>query len=66
MSTRLTWVQGPLVGKKRSSLEIAEEYAKADPIYVAKTSVRPYVNLLGNQLTRCADLTSALLSLPPC
>jgi hypothetical protein len=32
--------QGPLVGEKRSSLEITEEYAKADPIYVAKTIVR--------------------------
>jgi hypothetical protein len=28
------------VGEKRSSLEITEEYAKADPIYVAKTIVR--------------------------
>jgi len=40
MSTKLTWVQGPLVGEKKSSLEITEEYAKADPIYVAKTLVR--------------------------
>lgn len=46
MSRRLTWVQGPLVGKKRLSLEITEEYAKADPIYVAKTSVGLHLNLL--------------------
>lgn len=32
-------LQGPLVGEKRSSQAITEEYAKADPIYVAKTSV---------------------------
>ncbi|KAH6724785.1 peptidase C65 Otubain-domain-containing protein [Leptodontidium sp. 2 PMI_412] len=34
-------LEGPLVGEKRSSLAIAEEYAKADPIYVAKTAVLP-------------------------
>lgn len=32
-------VQGPLVGDKKSSLAITEEYARADPIYVAKTAV---------------------------
>ena len=32
-------VQGPLVGEKKSSHAITEEYAKADPIYVAKTAV---------------------------
>jgi len=31
--------QGPLVGEKKSSRAITEEYAKADPIYVAKTAV---------------------------
>jgi hypothetical protein len=31
--------QGPLVGEKRSSHAITEEYAKADPVYVAKTAV---------------------------
>ena len=35
----LMLVQGPLVGDKRSSHAITEEYAKADPIYVAKTAV---------------------------
>jgi hypothetical protein len=45
-------MQGPLVGKKRSSLEITEEYAKADPIYVAKTSVGSLMcTCLDNQLT---------------
>jgi hypothetical protein len=39
ISAKLTWGQGPLVGEKRLSLEITEEYAKADPIYVAKTLV---------------------------
>ncbi|RDL36119.1 Cysteine proteinase [Venustampulla echinocandica] len=34
-------LQGPLVGEKKSSLAIAEEYAKADPIYVAKTTALP-------------------------
>jgi hypothetical protein len=31
--------QGPLVGEKRSSHAITEEYAKADPVYIAKTTV---------------------------
>ena len=31
--------QGPLVGEKKSSRAITEEYAKADPVYVAKTAV---------------------------
>ena len=31
--------QGPLVGEKKSSRAITEEYAKAAPIYVAKTAV---------------------------
>lgn len=31
-------LQGPLVGEKKSSHAITEEYAKADPIYVAKTA----------------------------
>ncbi|RFU35341.1 hypothetical protein B7463_g922, partial [Scytalidium lignicola] len=34
-------LQGPLIGEKRSSLAITEEYAKADPIYVAKTAALP-------------------------
>ena len=32
-------VQGPLVSDKRSSHAITKEYAKADPVYVAKTAV---------------------------
>lgn len=35
----LTLGQGPLVGEKRSSHAITEEYAKADPVYVTKTAV---------------------------
>ncbi|KAH8686088.1 peptidase C65 Otubain-domain-containing protein [Tricladium varicosporioides] len=34
-------LEGPLVGDKKSSLAITEEYAKADPVYVAKTSHLP-------------------------
>ena len=32
-------LQGPLVGEKTSSQAITEEYARADPTYVAKTMV---------------------------
>lgn len=39
LSFRADQVQGPLVGDKKSSHAITEEYAKADPIYVAKTAV---------------------------
>jgi ubiquitin thioesterase protein OTUB1 len=57
MSAKLTWVQGPLVGEKRSSLEITEEYAKADPIYVAKTMVRcASEHMSYDQLTCCQTL----------
>ncbi|OAL74848.1 hypothetical protein A7D00_0445 [Trichophyton violaceum] len=31
-------LQGPLVGIKQSSVALSQEYAQADPIYVAKTS----------------------------
>ncbi|OBT79251.1 hypothetical protein VF21_01854 [Pseudogymnoascus sp. 05NY08] len=34
-------LKGPLVGPKKSSHAITEEYAKADPIYVAKTAKLP-------------------------
>ncbi|KAI1204883.1 cysteine proteinase [Annulohypoxylon truncatum] len=34
-------LEGPLVGERRPSTEITEEYAKADPIYVAKTLALP-------------------------
>ncbi|KAE8440836.1 hypothetical protein EG329_006398 [Mollisiaceae sp. DMI_Dod_QoI] len=34
-------LEGPLVGEKKSSLAITEEYARADPVYVAKTSALP-------------------------
>ncbi|CAJ2504417.1 Uu.00g118110.m01.CDS01 [Anthostomella pinea] len=34
-------LQGPLVGDKTSSQAITEEYAKADPTYVAKTMALP-------------------------
>lgn len=36
--------QGPLVGPKKSSRAITEEYARADPIYVAKTAVGTYLH----------------------
>lgn len=34
-------LKGPLVGDKKSSHAITEEYAKADPVYVAKTARLP-------------------------
>ncbi|KAI2472233.1 cysteine proteinase [Annulohypoxylon bovei var. microspora] len=34
-------LEGPLVGNRRPSTAITEEYAKADPIYVAKTLALP-------------------------
>jgi ubiquitin thioesterase protein OTUB1 len=34
-------LKGPLVGPKKSSHAITEEYAKADPVYVAKTAKLP-------------------------
>ncbi|KAH8601589.1 peptidase C65 Otubain-domain-containing protein [Bisporella sp. PMI_857] len=34
-------LEGPLVGEKKSSQAITEEYAKADPIYIAKTAALP-------------------------
>ncbi|KAL7620900.1 hypothetical protein AAE478_008210 [Parahypoxylon ruwenzoriense] len=34
-------LEGPLVGEKRPSTVITEEYAKADPIYVTKTMALP-------------------------
>ncbi|KAI6085243.1 cysteine proteinase [Hypoxylon rubiginosum] len=34
-------LQGPLIGDRRPSTEITEEYAKADPIYVTKTLALP-------------------------
>ena len=41
--TRLRRRQGPMVGEKRSSHAITEEYAKADPVYIAKTTVSIYI-----------------------
>jgi hypothetical protein len=38
-------LEGPLVGEKKSSHAITEEYAKADPIYVAKTAVSASADL---------------------
>lgn len=48
--------QGPLVGEKRSSHAITEEYAKADPVYVAKTAVGISASLTGLILTVCKAL----------
>ena len=47
-------IQGPLVGEKKSSRAITEEYAKADPVYVAKTAV-----------SLSAGLNQALADRPP-
>ncbi|KAI1002975.1 hypothetical protein K3495_g5231 [Podosphaera aphanis] len=45
--------EGPLVSQKKSSQAITEEYAKADPVYVAKTAILPqfyshYRSILGD------------------
>lgn len=48
--------QGPLVGTKNSSQVITEEYAKADPIYIAKTAV----SVLAAINSYPADLLQAL------
>ena len=37
MSLRLTLLQGPLVGEKRSMAALVQEYAQADPTYITKT-----------------------------
>ncbi|TVY36852.1 Ubiquitin thioesterase [Lachnellula occidentalis] len=39
-------LEGPLVGEKKSSHAITEEYAKADPVYVAKTAASIAAELL--------------------
>lgn len=53
------------MGEKRSSHAIAEEYAKADPIYVAKTAVSER----GEEEDECTNCTagaaSEILALPP-
>lgn len=46
---KLMAMQGPLVGEKRSSHAITEEYAKADPIYVAKTVVSISAEVIEDQ-----------------
>lgn len=65
LNTRLTLVQGPLVGDKKSSQAITEEYAKADPVFVAKTSVRSSKREFASDFAyMLVDITSDLLSLP--
>lgn len=39
LRSKLTPFQGPMVGEKRSSHAITEEYEKADPVYITKTRV---------------------------
>ncbi|KAK6952476.1 hypothetical protein Daesc_007014 [Daldinia eschscholtzii] len=46
---------GPLVGERRPSTVITEEYAKADPIYVAKTMVTIAFGYF-ETLVRCGDI----------
>lgn len=62
---RLTIAQGPLVGEKRSSHSLTEEYAKADPVYVAKTMVAlPESPKPWPSLTAPAGTAANLLALP--
>jgi len=55
--------QGPLVGEKKSSHTITEEYAKADPIYVAKTAVSSLRILKAAPTNYPPGLTTYILSL---
>jgi hypothetical protein len=52
------------VGDKKSSHAITDEYAKADPIYVAKTAVRPPQLFLPHIAKQPLGITADLLSLP--
>jgi hypothetical protein len=56
--------QGPLVGEKKSSRAITEEYAKADPIYVAKTAVSQSTDTSEASADRRSGSTTEVLTLP--
>jgi hypothetical protein len=56
--------QGPLVGEKKSSRAITEEYAKADPIYVAKTAVSTSAGVNYPLIDRLPGLTTEIFTLP--
>lgn len=55
--------QGLPVGEKKSSHAITEEYAKADPIYVAKTAVCFPVCQRGGNLLNVIGVAADLFSL---
>ena len=55
--------QGPLVGEKKSSRAITEEYAKADPIYVAKTAVSASPDFNYSVTNGGAGVTTEILTL---
>jgi hypothetical protein len=55
--------QGPLVGEKKSSRAITEEYAKADPIYVAKTAVSSSAGLNCTPADSLPGVTAEVFSL---
>ena len=55
--------QGPLVGEKKSSRAITEEYAKADPIYVAKTAVSTSADINYALADRLPGATTEILTL---
>ncbi len=57
--------QGPLVGEKKSSRAITEEYAKADPIYVAKTAVSISADANCALIDHLPGLTTEIFTLPP-
>ena len=56
-------LQGPLVGEKKSSHAITEEYAKADPIYVAKTSASISLYARLDSANKSPGITAAILAL---
>ena len=55
--------QGPLVGEKKSSRAITEEYAKADPIYVAKTAVSTSADINYAVVDRLLGTSTEILTL---
>lgn len=60
-------LQGPLVGQKKSSYAITEEYAKADPVYVQKTAVSnaDYLDLYSESLHTLTAVQRSYLKLIP-
>jgi hypothetical protein len=52
------------VGEKKTSRAITEEYAKADPVYVAKTAVSTSADFNYSIADRRPGITTEVLTLP--